>query len=195
MEDPNNGDHSVQLIANTFGYKKVQHDINLDEPFNEINEEFFYFMGDTLIADFPLQRYDVGDIATMYNVFFFKDAVVMKPISEFEMNSLVDMLKENDELRIKIHGHTNGNARGKIIMLEEGSENFFTLSQELVEKSGSAKELSLQRAEVIKDYLMSYGISEDRMEVIGWGGKKPIYDKFDKLAIKNVRVEIEILDQ
>ena len=195
IEDPNNGDHAVQLIANTFGYKKVQHDIKLDEPFNEINEEFFYFMGDTLIADFPLQRYDVGDIATMYNVFFFKDAVVMKPISEFEMNSLVDMLKENDELRIKIHGHTNGNARGKIIMLEEGSEKFFTLNQELVEKSGSAKELSLQRAEVIKDYLISYGIAEDRMEVIGWGGKKPIYDKFDKLAIKNVRVEIEILEQ
>ena len=194
IDDPNNGDHSVQLIANTFGYKKVQHDIKLDEPFNEINEEFFYFMGDTLVADFPLQRYDKGDIATMYNVFFFKDAVVMKPISKFELGSLVDMLKENDELRIKIHGHTNGNARGKIIMLEEGSEEFFTLDQELKERSGSAKELSLQRAEVIKDYLISYGIAEDRMEVIGWGGKKPIYDKYDKLAIKNVRVEIEILD-
>lgn len=194
INDPNNGDHSVQLIANTFGYKKVQHDIILDEPFNEINEEFFYFMGDTLIADFPLRRYDVGDIATMYNVFFFKDAVIMKPISKFELTSLVDMLKENDELRIKIHGHTNGNARGKIIMIEEGSEEFFSLDQETIENNGSAKELSLQRANVIKEYLISYGISEDRMEVIGWGGKKPIYDEYDKLAIKNVRVEIEILD-
>ncbi len=118
----------------------------------------------------------------------------MKPISQFELNSLVDMLKENDELRIKIHGHTNGNARGKIIMLPEGSENFFSLDQETEEKSGSAKELSLQRAMVIKDYLISYGIAEERMEVFGWGGKQPIYDKFDKLAIKNVRVEIEILD-
>ena len=69
------------------------------------------------------------------------------------------------------------------------------LNQELIENSGTAKELSLQRAHVIKDYLITFGIAEDRMEVIGWGGKKPIYDKMDKLAIKNVRVEIEILDQ
>jgi outer membrane protein OmpA-like peptidoglycan-associated protein len=195
IADPNNGTHSVQLIANIFGYKKVQHDINMEEPLDSINAEFFHFQGDTLIADFPLQRYDVGDIATMYNVFFFKDAVIMKPISKFELNSLVDMLKENDALRIKIHGHTNGKAAGKIILLPEGADDYFTLNQEIIEDKGSAKKLSLQRSNIIKRYLMSYGIDESRMEVIGWGGKKPIYDKFDKLAIKNVRVEIEILDQ
>jgi outer membrane protein OmpA-like peptidoglycan-associated protein len=194
IPDPNNGEHSVQLIANIFGYKKVQHDIILDEPFDEVNEEFFHFKGDTLVADFPLRRYDMGDIATMYNVFFFKDAAIMKPISKFELNSLLDMLKENDNLKVKIHGHTNGNERGKIITMAEGSENFFTLNQELVEDYGTAKALSLARAEVIKRYLISYGINADRMEVIGWGGKKPIYDKMDKLAIKNVRVEIEILE-
>lgn len=32
-----------------------------------------------------------------------------------------------------------------------------------------------------------------RYLVIGWGGKKPIYDEMDKLAVKNVRVEIEIM--
>ena len=194
IADPNNGEHSVQLIANIFGYKKVQHDIKLDEPFDEVNEEFFHFMGDTLVADFPLQRYDQGDIATMYNVFFFKDAAIMKPNSKFEVNSLVEMLKENDELTIKIHGHTNSNERGKIITMAEGSEHFFSLNQELVEKYGSAKELSAARAKVISDYLIAFGIDPTRMEAIGWGGKKPIYDKMDKLAVKNVRVEIEILE-
>ena len=194
MPDPNNGTHSLQLIANIFGYKKVQHDIRLNEPFDEVNEEFFHFKGDTLMADFPLQRYETGDIATMYNVFFFKDAVVMKPNSKFELNSLVDMLKENDELKIRIHGHTNGNSPGKIILIPDGSEKFFTLHQEVKEKTGSAKELSLQRAEIIKKYLVSYGIDASRMQVIGWGGKKAIYPKMDKLAIKNVRVEIEILE-
>jgi outer membrane protein OmpA-like peptidoglycan-associated protein len=194
IADPNNGEHSVQLIANIFGYKKVQHDIKLDEPFDEVNEEFFHFKGDTLVADFPLRRYDQGDIATMYNVFFFKDAAIMKSNSKFEVNSLVEMLKENDELKIKIHGHTNSNERGKIITIVEGSTQFFTLNQELVEKYGTAKELSAQRAQVISDYLISFGIDATRMEVIGWGGKNPIYDKMDKLAVKNVRVEIEIME-
>ncbi|RLD23316.1 MAG: hypothetical protein DRI71_05585 [Bacteroidetes bacterium] len=194
IADPNNGEHAVQLIANIFGYKKVQHDIKLDEPFDEVNKEFFHFKGDTLVADFPLRRYDQGDIATMYNVFFFKDAAIMKPNSKFEVNSLVEMLKENDELIIKIHGHTNSNERGKIITIAEGSDKFFTLNQELIEEYGSAKELSSQRAQVISDYLISFGIDPSRMEAIGWGGKKPIYDKMDKLAVKNVRVEVEILE-
>jgi outer membrane protein OmpA-like peptidoglycan-associated protein len=194
IPDPNNGEHSIQLIANIFGYKKVQHDFRLTEPFDSVNQEFLHFKGDTLIADFPLRRYDQGEIATMYNVFFFKDASIMKPISKFELNSLVDMLKENDDLKIKIHGHTNGSARGKIITAPEGSEKFFTLNQEVVEDYGSAKDLSLRRAEIIKNYLVSYGINASRMQVIGWGGKKPIYDKMDKLAVKNVRVEIEILE-
>ncbi len=194
VPDPKNKDHAVQLIANIFGYKKVQHDIKLDAPLDSINEEFIHFKGDTLIASFPLRRYDVGDIATMYNVYFFEDAVIMKPISKYELSTLVEMLKENPKLKIRIHGHTNGNKRGRMILLPEDSEKFFTLNQPVIEKTGSAKELSLKRAEIIKRYLMSFGISPDRMEVIGWGGKKPIYDEMSKLAIKNVRVEIEILE-
>ena len=194
VPDPNNGNHAIQLIANIFGYKKVQHDIKLDDPLDSISMEFFHFKGDTLIADFPLRRYEVGDIATMYNVYFFRDAVIMKPISKFELNSLVDMLKENESLRIRIHGHTNGKAPGKILLMPEGSDNYFSLNQDIIEEKGSAKELSLQRAETIKRYLISYGISPYRMEIKGWGGKKPLYDKMDKLAIKNVRVEIEILE-
>ena len=117
----------------------------------------------------------------------------MKPSSKFELNSLLDMLKENDNLNIKIHGHTNSNQRGTIITMNDDSEDFFNLNQEVNEGSGSAKELSKERSETIKRYLMSFGIASDRMEVVGWGGKKPIYDKLDKLAIKNVRVEIEIM--
>ena len=194
VPDPKNKDHAVQLIANIFGYKKVQHDIKLDAPLDSINAEFIHFKGDTLIASFPLRRYDVGDIATMYNVYFFEDAVIMKPISKYELSTLVEMLKENPNLKIRIHGHTNGNKRGRMILLPEDSEKFFTLNQPVIEKTGSAKELSLKRAEIIKRYLMSFGISPERMEVIGWGGKKPIYDEMSKLAIKNVRVEIEILE-
>jgi outer membrane protein OmpA-like peptidoglycan-associated protein len=195
LRDPRNGNHSIQLIANIFGYKKVQHDFDLTNPFDSITVEFLHFKGDTLIANFPLRRYDQGDIATMYNVFFFKDAAVMMPNSIYEINSLMEMLRENEDLKIKIHGHTNSNERGKIIILPEGASEFFSMNQEVEEGYGSAKELSLRRSEVIRNYLISQDIAPDRMEVIGWGGKRPIYHKMDKLAVKNVRVEIEILEK
>ena len=69
---------------------------------------------------------------------------------------------------------------------------YFSLSQATKEKKGSAKKLSLKRAEIIQKYLLNNGIAADRMEVKGWGGKKQIHDKFDRMASKNVRVEIEI---
>ncbi len=57
----------------------------------------------------------------------------------------------------------------------------------------SAKDLSYNRAEVIKEYLVANGIAADRVEIKAWGGKRPIYDKRSANAKKNVRVEVEIL--
>jgi outer membrane protein OmpA-like peptidoglycan-associated protein len=58
---------------------------------------------------------------------------------------------------------------------------------------GSAKDLSRQRAETIKRWLTENGIAEDRIEISAWGGKRPIYDKHSVNARKNVRVEVEVL--
>ena len=191
IPDPNNQSESIEVIANIFGYKKVQHDFKMSEPFDSLAANFLHFKGDVLMVDFPLTRYETGDVGTMFNVYFYKDAAVMKSDSKYELKELLVMLQENLNYRIKIHGHTNGNAPGKIIKLEEGATNFFSL-EGTKEGFGSSKELSLQRAELIKSYLVENGVDADRMEVKGWGGKKSIYDKFDRRALKNVRVEIEI---
>jgi len=47
---------------------------------------------------------------------------------------------------------------------------------------------------VIKDWLIAQGIADNRVEVIGWGGVKQIYDKDSPNARKNARVELEVLD-
>ena len=194
VPDPKNQSQAIQVIANIFGYKKVQHDFKMSEPFDALNAQFLNFKGDVLLVDFPLSRYETGDIATMFNVYFFKDAAVMKPESRYELKALLEMLQENVDLKIRIHGHTNGNSPGKIIQFEEGATDFFSLAEATEEGFGSSKELSAQRAQVIKDYLVTNGVDPGRAEVKGWGGKKPIYDKFDRRALKNVRVEIEILE-
>lgn len=179
---------NVLLKCEVFGYRKLEHPINFNEP----QPELATVENDKVIVPFELVRLKKGDIAVMYNVFFYKDAAIMRPESRSEVTSLLDMMKENPKLKVKIHGHTNGGAAGKIIEAGD-SRNYFSLSG-TKEGHGSAKRLSEERAQVIRDFLASEGIDPSRMEVKAWGGKKPIYEKDHAQAQTNVRVEIEILE-
>ena len=133
---------------------------------------------------------------TMWRVFFYIDAAIMKEESVLQLNQLLSMMKDNPNMRIRIHGHTNGNSRGEVMHLDLDDKNFFSLNG-THEKTpnASAKKLSLYRAYTIQHWLMDQGIAEGRMEIRGWGGKKMLYDKHDSQADKNVRVEIEILEE
>jgi len=103
------------------------------------------------------------------------------------------MLNENTKYKIRIHGHTNGNAAGKIISMSKDSKNFFSLN-DTKDGFGSAKQLSEERAIIIRDYLVNNGVDSKRMDVKAWGGKRPIHDKLSNRAQENVRVEVEILE-
>jgi outer membrane protein OmpA-like peptidoglycan-associated protein len=180
----------VSFVCEVFGYRKVQKEVDYNNPAGDGLAEGD---GGAIVVPFELTRLQKGDIAVMYNVYFFKDAAVMRPESRYEINSLLEMLKENPKYKIKIHGHTNGKANGKIIELEEGSTNFFSLTK-TKEGFGSAKKLSEERAEMIKQFLVTNGVDASRMQIKPWGGKRPIHDKHSTRAQENVRVEIEILE-
>ena len=194
VNDPKNGNHTIKVVSRIFGYRPAEHVINLEQPVNDSTTAFVETIGDSIIVHFDLERLRKGEIAVMWNVLFFKDAAIMRPESKAEVNSLLAMLKENDRLKIKIHGHTNGNSHGQLLHLNLEDKDFFSLSGNHMEDIGSAKKLSEYRGYTIQYYLMDQGIDESRMEVIGWGGKKMIFDKHDPQARKNVRVEIEITD-
>lgn len=102
------------------------------------------------------------------------------------------MMRENPNYEIMLHGHTNGKARGAIITMGP-SQSFFELADDVEKGNGSAKELSHQRALVIKDSLISEGIAEDRIGVKAWGGGRMLHDQHSVNAKKNVRVDVEIL--
>lgn len=193
LRDPNNGTRRIKLISDIFGFREVQHELDLDNPVTDTTRTYTSVVGDSIIVDFELQRFRKGDVIVMYNVYFFIDAAIMKPESVYELNSFLDMLQENEKLKVMIHGHTNGNSHGKIIHLNPDDKNFFNINANHQETVGSAKKLSLYRAETIKEWMLQQGISEDRIEVKGWGGRRMLYDKFDPQAHKNVRVEVEIL--
>src|SRR5688572_23578151 len=152
---PNSKMKQVSFICEVFGYRKVQRDLDYANPETEgISKD----QDGAVIVPFELVRLQKGDIAVMYNVYFFKDAAIMRPESRYEVNSLLEMLNENPNYKIKLHGHTNGGSAGKIISMGKGSENFFSLN-DTKDGLGSAKQLSEERADLIRRYMVNKGIS------------------------------------
>ncbi|MEM6524261.1 MAG: OmpA family protein [Bacteroidota bacterium] len=193
VKDPDNGTGKMSVIIDNFGFRKQQKEINFFNPLSDTARVDLRFEEDVLELNFDLIRYSVGDFVVMYNVAFFKDAAVMRPESKFEVNSLITMMQENSDLKIRIHGHVNGKHPGKVIS-KGGEPDYYKLSDLNKEGVGSAKELSKKRAELIRDLLMENGVIEGRMEIKAWGGKRMIHDKNSTRADENVRVEIEILE-
>ena len=193
LPDPNNRTGRLILISDRFGYRKTQKEIHYYSPMLDSAREDIY-IDEAYSVVFDMIRYHKGDIATMFNVYFYKDAAIMTPESRYEVEQLLEMMRENDHYRIKIHGHTNGNRAGKIITRHDDQE-YFALNDNNTEGYGSAKKLSEERAKEIKDFLIANGISKDRMEVKAWGGKRMVHEKHTNKARYNVRVEIEILEE
>ncbi|WKN44400.1 OmpA family protein [Tunicatimonas pelagia] len=188
-------DSALQIIPYAMGYRKVQFDLPLNLSSTDSAWQLIQYEGDTLVMDMPLQRLEKGDIQIMFNTYFYGNSSVMRERSRYEMNELVKMLKEKPDMRIKLHGHTNGSGRGFIYIYSPESKNFFDLIQNKEHKKngvGSIK-LSALRTETIKSYLEHKGISGDRIETQGWGGKRMIYPNDTPLSKHNIRVEIEVL--
>jgi outer membrane protein OmpA-like peptidoglycan-associated protein len=192
LPDPRSKSGQLTLICEAFGYRKLQYEINYPLPLADTVKPYIDLMGTTLVVNFDLVRYHKGDIATLYNVYFYNDANVMLPESKYELTSLLQMMQEGHQYRIRLHGHSNGNYHGRIIQMGP-DRNFFSLDGS-TNAIGSAKELSKLRAEIIREYLIENGIAGDRIEIKAWGGKRPLYDKNGPNARRNVRVEVEILD-
>lgn len=193
LPDPKNKSGKISLIGSSFGFRKVQHDFVPAEITPEKLPEYMEWRDNHYVIKFDLARLHKGDIETLYNVYFFNDAAIMIPESRYELDRLLDFMNSNEKYKIMLHGHTNGNSRGKIITVGP-SKNFFELSSDVVNGSGSAKELSYQRALVIKEWLISQKISGDRIDIRAWGGTRMIHDKHSNNARRNVRVEVEVLE-
>ena len=191
LNDPNNGEGTVKAVSRIFGYRPKDIAFNLVSPESDTSG-LVYTIGDSLVLDMPLDRLKKGDIAVMWNVLYFKDAAIMRPESKAELNSLLEMLKENPDMTVTLHGHTNGNSFGDIVYIDENDINYFSLNGDHQKTKGSAKKLSELRATTIQRWLVSNGIDISRLEVKGWGGDKMLHGKHDPKAYENVRVEVEI---
>jgi outer membrane protein OmpA-like peptidoglycan-associated protein len=103
-------------------------------------------------------------------VYFGSNNAKLVSTSNASLNKVVTVLTNNPDVKIKIEGHTDN--------AEKDADN-----------------LSEQRADAVKAYLVSKGISEDRITVEGSGSTMPIGDNNTAAGrTKNRRVEIKIKD-
>ena len=97
------------------------------------------------------------------------DKAEIKPSSFDELNSVAVILKKNPGLNIDLQGHTDN----------KGSKQY-------------NQKLSMRRANAVKKYLISHGISSDRLTTRGFGFSKPVAtNKTEEGRAMNRRVELQ----
>lgn len=188
----------VQLIPHAIGYHKTTFDLSLTEPVTDSTASYVSVGEDSVIrVTMPLEKLKRGDIQVMYNTYFYGNASVMREQSRYELAEMQHYLESNPEVRVKLHGHTNGDSRGVTYLYVPEYGNFFDLrrTDDYVRKNVGANKLSKMRAETIREYLMKQGIDGNRIETEGWGGDKMLHDAESPLAKQNIRVEMEVLSE
>ena len=119
-----------------------------------------------------LKNISVGNNIILNNVFFDLDKYNLKKSSYAELDRLLNLLLEFKDLKIEISGHTDN----------LGSEVYNEL-------------LSQKRADAVKNYLLSKGISDQRIISVGYGQTSPVSSNSDELGrSQNRRTEFKIIN-
>jgi outer membrane protein OmpA-like peptidoglycan-associated protein len=186
---PSARNNPISLVCGIFGYKEIVKMLDYDNP-AFMESKAFQDGNGAWVIPYQLERMKKGDVSVMYHVSFYKDAVVMLPPSKAEMDELVNMMNDNPEYKITIHGHCNGSNSRKIIALGP-SKNYFS-TQGSSEITGNAKELSKLRAQAVQNYLVEHGIDKSRTQIYAWGSQNMLAPENSPSAKLNDRIEIEI---
>jgi len=121
-----------------------------------------------------MRRLVVGVSSILRNLYFDFAKATFKDESYNELNKLVAMMQQNTGMNVEISGHTDA----------VGSNAF-------------NKQLSLLRANAVKNYLVSKGIDTRRVTSVGYGEEKPLASNDDEEEGRefNRRVEFKVLSK
>ncbi|UII26295.1 OmpA family protein [Fulvivirga maritima] len=121
--------------------------------------------------NYNLQPISVGTKVHLKNVLFEQSKPTILESSYQELDLVVDLMKQNPDMKIRLEGHTDNRGIPKYNV-----------------------KLSKARVEAVKDYLVDHGIASKRISGKGYGGSKPIADNDDPMTRKlNRRVEFTIM--
>ncbi len=105
------------------------------------------------IALRPIDEIVEGDMVKLNPILFDFDKHNIKPQAAFELDKLVELMKKNPEMVIKVEGHTDN----------RGTDAYNL-------------DLSERRARSTVQYVISKGIAKDRISGKGFGESKPAID-------------------
>lgn len=121
--------------------------------------------------DIPLSPIKKGEKIVLKNIFFDTDSYRLEKTSSVELENLLQFLQNNPDIKIEISGHTD--------------------------KTGSEihnKQLSLNRAKSVYNYLIKNGINKNNLTYKGYGSSCPIdTNNTEEGKQKNRRTEFKIL--
>ena len=161
LTDLGTGKRVSRLQTDEDGNYLVTLPVGKDYAFN-VNRKGYLFYSDnfsltTSAADsdytknIPLQPIENGALIILKNIFFSSNRFELQPGSTTELGKLLNLMKENPGIRIEIGGHTDNIGQTKDNLL-----------------------LSVNRAKAVVDYLVSKGITPQRLSPKGYGSTKPI---------------------
>jgi outer membrane protein OmpA-like peptidoglycan-associated protein len=166
--DPNTGDYKIVLpYGEHYGFRaEAEKHLAVNENI-DINEKKEYI---EIHKDLYLARIKIGQSIHLNNIFFVQSKAVLLESSYPELSRLVTILTENPTMEIELSGHTDN-----------------------LGSAGLDQKLSEERAKTVKDYLVSKGISPNRITWKGYGGTKPVAgNDTEENRKKNRRVELKI---
>jgi OmpA-OmpF porin, OOP family len=172
--DPVTGNYKVVLpygknygiTTKIDGYISTSENIDL----SKITGKYLEIEGKDMTV-IPSKDVEVGTKIEMKNIFFQFGKAALQPESYYELNRLASFFKENTKMITEIGGHTDN------------------LGTDLVNNK-----LSQERADVVRNYLLTQGVPAERITSKGYGKYDPKVsnDTPENQAI-NRRVEFKVL--
>lgn len=147
-------------------------DILLDQEISARRTEFNTLLESALNST-AVDAEAMGKTLKLTNVQFETGSASLTKLSTYELENLSAAMQKYPNLVIQVAGHTDntGDADANVL-------------------------LSQQRADAVKDYVMNKGISESRIQAVGYGQTKPIEDNETDAGRKaNRRTEFTIISQ
>ncbi|TAD97787.1 MAG: hypothetical protein EAZ97_11880 [Bacteroidetes bacterium] len=167
--NPSTGEYKIVLpLKKRYGFwAKAKGFLSIDENIN-LNDSSDY---QEIVKDLYLTPIEIGQYVRLNNVFFAQGKSKLLDESYPELERLSKMMNESPQMAIEISGHTDIDGN-----------------------SAANMQLSKDRINLIKQYLILKGVKEIQIKTIAYGDTKPITKARDEASKQlNRRVEIKIL--
>ena len=134
----------VKVMIEAEGYLKFERSFTANSAWKTSNNGLQKLL---LIAE------EVGTKVEIENVLFSRasDSFADAETAEQQIDELIELMKLNPGMAIRLEGHTDNSGNAKLL-----------------------KDLSEARVRTVRNYMLTKGIAGSRIEVVGYGGTRPV---------------------